>query len=96
VQDKHISKVPVLTNAIMEHEPHFNVFAEFNGASYAKRYEILLTKLLRERLYDGACLLLAKKSDSRKGLFTEPSMELRFQNFASSLLARTIATKTTQ
>lgn len=30
-------------------EPHFSVFDEFKGSSYAKRYEILLTKLMRER-----------------------------------------------
>ena len=29
-------------------EPHFKVFPEFRDASYAKRYEILLTKLVRE------------------------------------------------
>src|SRR5579875_2654973 len=33
-------------------EPHFKVFPEFRSASYARRYEILLTKLVRERLYD--------------------------------------------
>ena len=68
------------TSPVSVREPHFNVFAEFKGASYAKRYEILLTTCLRDRLYDGACLLLAKESDGRKGLFTEPSMELSFHN----------------
>ncbi len=38
-------------------EPHFKVFPEFKNASYANRYEILLTKLVRERLYDSACFL---------------------------------------
>jgi len=37
-------------------EPHFKVFPEFKDASYAKRYEILLTKLVRERLYDFSLL----------------------------------------
>jgi len=72
-------------------EPHFKVFDEFREASYAKRYEILLTKLLRERLYDGACLLLSTKQGGRKGKYREPSKELTFQNFATSLLARAIA-----
>ena len=30
-------------------EPQFKVFPEFRNASYAKRYELFLTKLLRER-----------------------------------------------
>lgn len=72
-------------------EPHFSVFPEFDAASYAARYEILLTKLLRERLYDGACLLLTKKTDARKGQFATPSEELGFINFATGLLAHATA-----
>jgi len=72
-------------------EPHFQVFDGFRGASYANRYEILLTKLLRERLYDGACLLLSTKKGGLRGQYREPSKELGFQNFASALLARAMA-----
>jgi len=72
-------------------EPHFTVFEEFREASYAKRYEILLTKLLRERLYDGACLLLSPKKGGSRGKYREPNQELSFQSFATSLLARAIA-----
>jgi len=42
-------------------EPHFKVFPEFNGASYSKRYEILIRKLLLERHYNGASLLMTRK-----------------------------------
>jgi len=55
------------------------------------RYEILLTKLLRERLYDGACLLLSNRTEGVRGKFNEPSEELAFQSFASSILAHAIA-----
>ena len=72
-------------------EPHYKVFDEFRNASYAKRYEILLTKLLRERLYDGACLLLSNRSEGVRGKYKEPSQELGFQPFANSLLAHAIA-----
>lgn len=72
-------------------EPHFKTFPEFRDASYAKRYEILLTKLVRERLYDAACLLLSTKDGGKKGTFREPTPELSFQNFASSLLAKAVA-----
>jgi len=34
-------------NPVRAREPHFKVFPEFKEASYAKRYEILLTKLVR-------------------------------------------------
>lgn len=72
-------------------EPHFPVFPEFKGASYAKRYEILLTKLLRERLYDGAALLLSTQQDGKKGFSKCPSEELSFATFAAGLTAHAMA-----
>ncbi len=70
-------------------ETHFKVFPEFRGASYALRYELLLTKLLRERLYDGACLLLTKAADGRRsGQSHSPSDELSFATFAAGLESR--------
>jgi hypothetical protein len=72
-------------------EPHFQVFAEFREASYAKRYEILLTKLIRERLYDGASLLLTTRQGGMKGEFASPSEELSFRTFAAGLSAHAIA-----
>lgn len=80
------SNVPVRAR-----EPHFSVFEEFRNASYAQRYELLLTKMVRERLYDSACLLLADGQADSFGDFREPAQELRFENFISSLLARAIA-----
>src|SRR6266508_553346 len=72
-------------------EPHFKVFPEFKEASYAKRYEILLMKLIRERLYDAACFLMSNARSGPKGEYREPAPELTFQNFIASLLAKAIA-----
>lgn len=72
-------------------EPHYRVFEEFRDASYAKRYELLLTKMVRERLYDSACLLLASGEPNRHGEYREPAAELGFEQFISSLLAKAIA-----
>lgn len=77
-------------------EPHFPVFEEFRKASYAKRYEILLTKMVRERLYDAASLILSPSDAGRNGAFSEPCRELAFANFAESLVARAIAYSMTQ
>jgi hypothetical protein len=66
-------------------EPHFPVFPEFRNASYAKRYEILLTKLLRERLYDGASLLLTTQAGGAQGESRSPSPELSFRTFIAGL-----------
>jgi hypothetical protein len=74
-------------------EPHFKVFPEFRGASYAKRYEILLTKLVRERLYDSAALVMTNRETGRDGTFVEPSPELCIENLLLSLRARAVAIK---
>lgn len=72
-------------------EPHFKVFDEFRDASYAKRYELLLTKLVRERMYDSAALVLTNKETGRDGKYFEPSAELCFDNLLVSLRARATA-----
>jgi hypothetical protein len=82
---------PKSRSPVKVQESHFAVFHEFRGASYAKRYEVLLTKLLRERLYDGTCLLLTTREGGAKGKFTSPVAELSFTNFAAGLMAHAIA-----
>lgn len=72
-------------------EPHFKVFPEFQGASYAKRYELLCTKLVRERMYDGTCFMMSTREDGSQGIYREPNPELGFRNFAMSLRAHAIA-----
>jgi hypothetical protein len=84
------------TRPVKAQEPHFKVFGEFKAASYARRYEILLTKLVRERLYDATCFLLSNSSDGVRGQYREPVPELSFANFVSSLMVRAIALKKTQ
>jgi hypothetical protein len=84
------------TRPVSVAEPHFPVFDEFRNASYAKRYEILLTKMVRERLYDAASLILSPSDTGRDGAFSEPCSELRSANFAESLVARAIAYARTQ
>ncbi|MDA8347756.1 MAG: restriction endonuclease [Pseudomonadota bacterium] len=86
-----LDEAPGSLSAVRAREPHFNVFPEFKEASYAKRYEILLTKLVRERLYDSACFLMSSAADGAKGRYKEPASELSFSNFVESLLARVIA-----
>jgi hypothetical protein len=86
LEDSEKSQAPVSVK-----ESHFPVFPEFQNASYAKRYEILLTKLLRERLYDGASLLLTSQKSGIKGGFSSPSKELSFATFAAGLSARAIS-----
>jgi hypothetical protein len=72
-------------------EPHFSVFPEFRDASYARRYEILMSKLVRERLYDSAALVLSSRTSAENGEYHQPSPELNFENLLTSLKARAMA-----
>jgi len=91
-----LEEAPASTRPVKAQEPHFKVFREFKDASYARRYEILLTKLVRERLYDATCFLMSNNSDGVRGQYREPVPELSFSNFVSSLMAKAIALKKTQ
>jgi len=90
-----LEEAPDSMSPVKSREPHFKVFPEFKDASYGRRYEILLTKLVRERLYDSACFLLSDAKNGRTGYYREPAAELTFEKFLASLLARATAmTKT--
>jgi hypothetical protein len=91
-----LEDAPASTRPVRAQQPHFKVFDEFTAASYARRYEILLTKLVRERLYDATCFLMSNSKDGLQGQYSEPLIELGFANFISSLLAEAIACKKTQ
>ena len=81
---------------VANREPHFAVFLEFKDSSYARRYEILLTKLVRERLYDAACFLLSDAANGHKGNYREPAPELSFENFSRSLIGHVMAAAKTK
>jgi hypothetical protein len=91
-----LEEAPGSMRPVKARERHFKVFPEFREASYGKRYEILLTKLVRERLYDSACFLLSNAKTGAKGNYREPAPELSFEKFISSLLARAISVAKTR
>ncbi|MEF8788252.1 MAG: PaeR7I family type II restriction endonuclease [Planctomycetota bacterium] len=66
-------------------EPHFPVLPEFKDASYAERYELLCRKLVRERVYNAACLVLSDREKGLDGHYSEPCKEVDFQHFVASL-----------
>jgi len=65
--------------------PHFPVFPEFQDASYSKRYELLLRKLLLEKLYDGAAFLMATEKGGPLGNYSEPAADLSVKKFLAGL-----------
>lgn len=69
-------------------EPHFKADPIFQGASYAKRYELLCRRLVLERNYDAACLTLATNEAATK--VSHPATDLDFNRFASELRAAAV------
>lgn len=78
LQDDERSRQPVRVASTL-----FQTDPIFDGASYAKRYEILCTRIVLERHYSAATLLLSERGST--GAFSEPSLDLSFARFAHSL-----------
>ena len=57
----------------------------FDGASYADRYVIFFERMVRERLLDAACVVLADKSSASVRF---PSDSVGFQAFAAAIRGR--------
>lgn len=66
-------------------EPHFPVFPDFKGTSYSQRYELLLRKLMLEKLYDGAAFLMSTGSDGARGNYSEPAADLSMKRLLAGL-----------
>lgn len=91
-----LEDAPQANKPVRVREPHFKVFPEFKDVSYAERYNQLLIKLVRSRLYDACCFLMSSREGGLKGLYREPNAELSFHTLVTSLLARAIAVAQTQ
>jgi len=85
-----LEECPRSTTTVSVKQPHFPVFPEFVVASYTARYQILMTKLVRERLYDSACFLRSSRSGGAIGKHSSPCNELSFSQFALSLSGRVL------
>jgi Restriction endonuclease XhoI len=79
---------PQSTSPVDVRQPHFPVFPEFLGSSYAFRYQLLMNKLVRERLYDSGCFLMSTRDKGQKGRFTCPDSGLEYKQFFASLTGR--------
>ena len=64
-------------------EPYFKVDPAFDKASYSTRYELLCRRLVLERVYSSACLVMA--TNSPKSRLTQPVEDLSFRRFVGAL-----------
>lgn len=80
VEDAEGSQRPV-----RDKSPHFEVFPEFQGASYIKRYDILCQRLVQEQLYSAACVVTAQRSAITTGSYASVSELTSLKTFVTSL-----------
>lgn len=64
----------------------FPVDPVFDNTSYQDRYAIFCQRLVRERLYDAACLLTSTREPDSP--VREPETEVGFANFAAAIAGR--------
>lgn len=70
---------------VRDYSPHFPIFPDFSGASYADRYNILCRKLVQEQLYTTATVLLSPRSGIDTGEYTELSSLTSLETFVTTL-----------
>jgi hypothetical protein len=70
---------------VRDSSPHFPLLSEFNGASYADRYNTLCRKLVQEQLYTTASMLLSERSAVDTGDYSELSEMTSLKTFVSTL-----------
>jgi hypothetical protein len=80
LEDAKASRTPV-----KDISPNFPVFSEFKDASYAVRYDILCRKLMAERLYTAATVLLSPRTATKSGEYTEMSGLTSLKSFVTTL-----------
>jgi hypothetical protein len=88
VEDAHQSRT-----SVKDHSPQFDIFNEFKGASYLRRYDILCQKLVQEQLYTTASVVTTCHASARTGDFSELSPMTSLKAFVASLAGHIAASE---
>ena len=86
-----LEQCPKSTTPVRFTSPHFPAMPEFENTSYAARYEILCRKLVQERLYDAAALVLTTAQAATTGAFRTASELTSPHRFAATLAGKIAA-----
>jgi hypothetical protein len=74
------------TNVVRDQgTPIFRTDPTFDNSSYTDRYQILFDRLVRERLYDAACLISTANGE---GIYGEPQLEVSTRNLTAAIAGR--------
>lgn len=85
-----VEDVPASRRPVENESPHFQVFKEFEGASYQKRYDLLCQRLIKEQLYTAA-VLTSSRSAIKTGEYRSLSEMTSLKNFITELAGRVAA-----
>lgn len=80
-----VEDAPKSRAKVKDRSPHFPVLAEFAGASYQKRYDILCQRLAREQLYSSAAVIATPRSAVTDGAYSELSAMTGLRSFVAAL-----------
>jgi hypothetical protein len=61
-------------------------------AAIKKRYELLLRKLVLEKMYDAAAFLMSTEEGGLRGVYTEPAEDLTMKRLLAGLAGHVGAT----
>ena len=86
VEDAPKSRAPVRNDS-----PHFSVFSEFEAASYVDRYNILCRKLVQEKLYTAATVLVSPREAVDTGEYRELDGLTGLRTFVTGLAGHVAA-----
>jgi hypothetical protein len=77
---------PKARSPVRLYEPLYPALPEFHDTSYADRYELLLRKMVRERRYSAATLLMSPNPQGGAVTFSEPAADLAAGAWLASLV----------
>ncbi len=80
-----LEDAPASRSSVRDSSPHFQVFKEFRGASYAERYKILCQKLVQEQLYTTASIITSSRTAFKDGAYSEQSDMTGLRTFVTGL-----------
>jgi hypothetical protein len=89
LEDSPASRAP-----IKDISPNFPLVPEYRNASYAKRYDILCTKLIMEGFYTAATVILSPRTAFKSSAYSEMSDGTGLKSFVTTLAAHITAEAT--
>lgn len=80
-----LEDAPGSRTPVTDRSPHFPVSQDFQGASYAERYNVLCKKLAQEQLYTSACVILSPQSAKETGEYADLGELTSLRTFVTTL-----------